>query len=318
MKPILIINKPHSVLTEGLEAHGIPFETDYTSSYDSIVSKLGDYDGIIIRSRISLDAHLLKHAHHIKFIAREGVGLDHIDTDYCARYGIPVLISPEGSKDTVGEHAIGMLLNLMNHLTRCSQQVKSDLWLREENRAYELKGKTVGIIGYGNMGQSFAKKISGFDVKTLAYDKYKSDYSDQYAEAVTLEDLKTRADIISVHIPLDKENQYFINESFFESLAKPVFFVNTARGLIVEIAALVHAIKKGKVLGAALDVLEYEDSSFDNLMNLEALRTENEAYRYLVESESVLLSPHIAGWSFESKYKHGAVLLKKILTLLEI
>jgi D-3-phosphoglycerate dehydrogenase len=316
MKPILVINKPHDVLLEGLKAKDIPFEEDYNSSYESIKGRLNNYDGLILRSRISLDASFLEAGKHLKFIAREGVGLDHIDTEVCKDLEIPVLISPEGSKDTVGEHAIGMLLNLMNHLTRCSIQVKSNKWLREANRAYELKGKTIGLIGYGNMGQSFARKVSGFEVSVLAYDKYKTDYGDEFAKAVSLDELKKEADIVSVHIPLDEYNEYFINSTFFDDLKKPVFLINTARGLVLQTSALVEALKSGKVLGAALDVLEYEDSSFDKLLNLELLQQEESDYKYLVESENVLLSPHIAGWSFESKHKHGAVLLNKILNTL--
>lgn len=316
MKPILIINAPHKVLMEGLAEKQISFEEDYTSTYAELKQKIKDYDGLVLRSRISLDRDFLLAASHLKFIAREGVGLDHIDIDTCKALGIPVMISPEGSKDTVGEHAIGMLLNLMNHLTRCSNQVKSNLWKREENRAWELKGKTVGIIGYGNMGQSFARKVSGFEVNVIAYDKYRTDYGDEFARSVSLDQLKKEADIVSLHIPLDEHNKYFVDESFFEGLHKPIFFVNTARGLVLKTSALVSALKNNKVKAAALDVLEYEDSSFDKLLDLELLRSENMDYKYLVESEQVLLSPHIAGWSFESKYKHGEVLLEKILNLL--
>ena len=313
MKPILIINAPHKVLLDGLASNNIPFEEDYTSSYDELKQKLKNYDGLVLRSRISLDESFLKEGTHLKFIAREGVGLDHIDVDFCKQVGIPVMISPEGSKDTVGEHAIGMLLNLMNHLTRCSIQVKSDQWKREENRAWELKGKTVGIIGYGNMGQSFAQKISGFGVNVIAYDKYRMNYSDDFAMEVSLAELQEQADVVSLHIPLDEHNKYFIDETFFQHLKKPIFFVNTARGLVLKTAALVSAMKNQQVIAAALDVLEYEDSSFDKLMDLESLRSASSDYRYLVDSDQVLLSPHIAGWSFESKCKHGEVLLGKIL-----
>lgn len=316
MKPVLILNKPHEVLLETFRKYQIPYEADYESSYESVRSKIQDYAGLVLRSRISLDADFIKQAQHLKFIAREGVGLDHIDTAACTQWNIPVLISPEGSRDTVAEHAIGMLLNLMNHLSRCNQQVKQNIWSREANRAFELKGKTVGIIGYGNMGRSFAQKIQGFDVEVLAYDKYKHDYGDDFASAVSLDELLKRVDVISLHIPLDEQNTYFVNDSFFAKLKRPVFLVNTARGLVLETAALVKAIQNGRVLGAALDVLEYEDQSFDQLMDLERLKQENLDYKFLVESDQIILSPHIAGWSFESKKKHGEVLGMKIMDIL--
>ncbi len=316
MKPVLILNKPHEVLLETLSKNQIPYEADYESSYESVKSKIKDFSGLVLRSRIALDADFIEHAQHLKFIAREGVGLDHIDTNACAKWNIPVLISPEGSKDTVAEHAIGMLLNLMNHLSRCNQQVKQNIWSREENRAFELKGKTIGIIGYGNMGRSFAQKIKGFDVEVLAYDKYKQDYGDDFASAVSLEELLNRAEVITLHIPLDAQNTYFVNDSFFAKLKRPVFLINTARGLVLETAALVKAIQRGEVLGAALDVLEYEDQSFDQLMDLDRLKEENKDYKFLVESDQVVLSPHIAGWSFESKKRHGEVLGMKILGII--
>lgn len=316
MKPVLILNKPHEVLLETLTKYQIPYEADYESSYERVKSKIKDFSGLVLRSRIALDADFIEHAQHLKFIAREGVGLDHIDTTACAQWNIPVLISPEGSKDTVAEHAIGMLLNLMNHLSRCNQQVKQNIWSREENRAFELKGKTIGIIGYGNMGRSFAQKIKGFDVEVLAYDKYKQDYGDDFASAVSLEELLNRAEVITLHIPLDAQNTYFVNDSFFAKLKRPVFLINTARGLVLETAALVKAIQRGEVLGAALDVLEYEDQSFDQLMDLDRLKEENKDYKFLVESDQVVLSPHIAGWSFESKKRHGEVLGMKILDII--
>ena len=256
MKPILIINKPHPVFFDLLETAGFPYEEDYTSDYEALLEKIGAYSGLVLRSRVSLDRNFIAAASGLKFIAREGVGLDHIDLKACEEYQISVIISPEGSRDTVGEHAIGMLLNLMNHLNRCNTQVSKGQWLREENRATELKGKTVGLIGYGNMGQSFARKVSGFEVEVLAYDKYRKDYGDEFAKAVDLSILQKNADIISIHIPLDEFNEYFIDRTFFEALSKSVFLINTARGLVLETAALVEAMKDGQVKAAALDVLE--------------------------------------------------------------
>jgi D-3-phosphoglycerate dehydrogenase len=244
----------------------------------------------------------------LRFIARLGVGVEHIDLEAARAQGVEVLISPEGSRDTVAEHALGMLLMLMNHLGRADQQVRRGEWVRAGNRGVEIKGKTVGILGYGNMGQALAQRLAGFEARVLAYDKYKSDYGNAFAEAVSLETLQAESDILSIHIPYLPENHYFVNAAFLDAFAKPIFLVNTARGTVLETAALADALQRGKVLGAALDVIEYEELSFETLKPL-ALP---EPFQVLLRSERVVLTPHIAGWSFESNEGHARVIAEKI------
>lgn len=312
-KKILFINAAHPVMSKTLTDASYICDLDTESTKEELEAKLTDYQGVVMRSRISLDKQFLDAGKHLDFIAREGVGLEHINTEYAAKLGITVFISPEGSRDTVGEHAIGMLLNLLNHINRADRQVRKGEWLREENRATELKGKTIGIIGYGNMGTSFARKISGFEVKCLTYDKYKTNYGDEYAEEATLERIFAEADIVTVHIPFEKDNYHFVDEEFLNSFTKNIYIINTARGLVLKTAALTEALKSGKVLGAGLDVLEYEESSFAEVKFADL----PEPFHYLNEAENVVLAPHIAGWSFESKKKHGQVLAGKIMGFYE-
>ncbi|MEM1221037.1 MAG: NAD(P)-dependent oxidoreductase, partial [Bacteroidota bacterium] len=249
-------------------------------------------------------------ASQLRFIAREGVGLEHIDVAYAEGKGIEVIISPEGSRDTVGEHAIGLLLMLMNRLSVADREVRAGGWNRESNRGTEIMGKTVGLIGYGNMGQSMARRLSGFGcAAVLAYDKYRENYGDRYAKAVDLKTLQARADIVSLHIPYEADNHHFVNAAFLQAFTKPIYLINTARGLVLNTADLIASIQQGKVLGAGLDVLEYEEGSFDAL----GIQEWPAPFQYLIESDQVVLSPHIAGWSFESKRKHGEVLDRKII-----
>jgi len=308
---ILLINAPHPILKTSLEAHGHQIEEDFTSTIEELVTKIHFYDGIVMRSRVNATKELIDAGTRLKFIAREGVGLEHIEVAYAQSKGIEVIISPEGSKDIVGEQAIAMLLSLTNKLTQANTQVKSGQWLREPNRSIEIKGKTIGIIGYGNMGQAFAQKISGFGCKVYAYDQFKINYGNQYALAVTLEKIQAEADIITLHIPYSIANHHFINDGFFEACKKPIIIINTARGLVLETAALVKALKSGQAIGAGLDVIEYEDQSFSDF-SLDNLPAD---WDYLTQSPHVILTPHVAGWSFESKEKHGIVLAEKILKL---
>jgi D-3-phosphoglycerate dehydrogenase len=307
-KKILFLDKAHPVLEEHLSKIGFQCELDTTSDKTAIEAKLPNYQGIVMRSRLTLDRAFIDKATNLRFIAREGVGIEHIPVEYAESKGIRVLISPEGSRDTVAEHGIGMLLMLFNHLNRANLEVKNNQWNREPNRGLELMGKTVGIIGYGNMGSAFAKRLSGFEVKVLAYDKFKKNYGDQYAEEASLEKIFSEADIVSLHIPMMEGNYHFVDEAFFENFKKDLFIINTARGLVLKTSALVENLKAGKVKGAALDVLEYEDQSFDKF-SLDQLP---EDFKYLQQAENVVLTPHIAGWSFESKKKHGEVLARKI------
>ncbi len=307
-RKILFLDKAHPVLEERLTALGYICTTDISSSKKEVEGFIHEYMGIVMRSRFSLDRDFISKASNLAFIAREGVGLEHIDVEFAESKGIWVLNSPEGSRDTVGEHTLGLLLSLLNNLGRADRQVRQGKWIREANRAHELKGKTVGIIGYGNMGRAFARKLKGFEVQALSYDKYKANYEDAFAKEVTLEEIFEKADIISLHIPYSTENHYFVNDAFLQSFRKNIWLVNAARGLVLNTDDLVKNLKSGKVLGAALDVLEYEETSFDKF-RLDQLP---EAFDFLTKSENVALSPHIAGWSFESKEKHALVLAKKI------
>lgn len=307
-RKILFLDKAHPALEQRLTELGFACETDLTSPKVTVEKFIHEFTGIVMRSRFALDKNIISKATRLVFIAREGVGLEHIDVDFAESKGICVLISPEGSRDTVGEHAIGLLLCLMNNLSRADRQVRRGEWIREANRAVELKGKTVGILGYGNMGTAFARRLQGFEVRTLAYDKFKTNYGDDFALQAPLEQLFEEADVLSIHIPYMPGNHYFVNDAFLRSFKKNIWLVNTARGLVLNTEDLVKNLKTGKVAGAALDVLEYEETSFDKF-RLDKLP---EAFDYLVNAENVVLSPHIAGWSFESKQKHALVLAQKI------
>ncbi len=269
------------------------------------------YYGVVMKSRFRADKSFFKNATNLRFLARVGVGFEHIDRTYAKKKGIEIILSPEGSRDAVGEHSMGLLLCLLNNLSKGDREIRKGQWLREPNRGVELKGKTVGIIGFGNMGQAMAKRLAGFGVKVMAYDKYKKGFSKKYAIEVSLKTLHKESDIISIHIPYDKANHYFIDKAFLKKFKKPIYVINTARGLVLNTKDLVKAIKKGQVLGAGLDVLEYEEQSF------EAFKAANlpKPFQYLIQSDRVVLSPHIAGWTMESKLKHAQTIVQKIALL---
>ena len=303
---ILLLDKNHPLITEQLSEKGFVLEEDFSSSYEQVLEKIHLYEGIIIRSRIPLDAHFLEKAKNLKFIARVGAGMENIDTTKAQELGIKLINSPEGNKDAVAEHVIGTLLVLMNRLFISSNEVKKGIWLREENRGEEILGKTFGIIGYGNMGKAVAKRLSGFGCKTIFYD-IKPNLSDEFATQVSLQELQENADILSLHTPLTEDTLYMIDEEFISKMKKNFYFVNTARGKNLKTSALVNALKSGKIKGACLDVLEYEKTSFENL------ETKNEDLEYLLNSEKVIITPHIAGWTHESKIKLAQVIVDKIL-----
>ena len=303
---ILLLDSNHPLITEQLSAKGFLLEEDFTSSYDEVLQKINNYEGIIIRSRIPLDKNFLEKAKNLKFIARVGAGMENIDTEVAKKLGISLINSPEGNRDSVAEHVVGMLLILMNRLFIASEEVKNGIWKREENRGDELLGKTFGIIGYGNMGKATAKRLSGFGVKVIFHDLLPN-LQDEFAEQVSLEKLQQEADILSLHIPLDASTKYLVDEDFITKMKKNFYFINTARGKNLKTSALVEAIKQGKVLGAALDVLEYEKSSFENL------ETDNEDLAYLLKSDKVIVTPHIAGWTHQSKEKLAQFIVDKIV-----
>ena len=303
---ILLLDKNHPLITEQLSEKGFVLEEDFSSSYEQVLEKIHLYEGVIIRSRIPLDAHFLEKAKNLKFIARVGAGMENIDIAKAQELGIKLINSPEGNKDAVAEHVIGTLLVLMNRLFISSDEVKKGIWLREENRGEEILGKTFGIIGYGNMGKAVAKRLSGFGCKTIFYD-IKPNLSDEFATQVSLQELQENADILSLHTPLTEDTLYMIDEEFISKMKKNFYFINTARGKNLKTSALVNALKSGKIKGACLDVLEYEKTSFENL------ETKNEDLEYLLNSEKAIITPHIAGWTHESKIKLAQVIVNKIL-----
>lgn len=310
---ILHLDTNHPLLWEQLEKAGFINEADYTSTKEEVESKIENYHGIVIRSRFKIDKTFIDKAKNLQFIARVGAGLESIDCEYAESKNIKLIAAPEGNASAVGEHALGMLLSLFNKLNNADKEVKSGHWNRESNRGTELDGKTVGIIGYGNMGKSFAKKMRGFDVEVLCYDILPNK-GDENAKQVSLQEIQQKADVLSLHIPWTPETDKMVNTTFINQFSKPFWFINTARGKSVVTADLVSALQSGKILGAGLDVLEYEKLSFETLFEGE----KPEAFEYLLNANNVLLSPHIAGWTFESKEKLAQVIVDKILKVYEI
>lgn len=307
---ILHLDKNHPLMLDQLAAAGCINHENYTDTKREIEEIIADYDGIVIRSRFTIDATFIDRASRLKFIARVGAGLESIDTEYAQGKNITLISSPEGNAHAVGEHALGMLLSLFNNLPRADREIRQGLWNRESNRGVELTGKTVGIIGYGNMGKSFARKLQGFDTRVLCYDILPQ-VGDEYAQQVSLEELQEQADVLSLHIPLTPLTTGLVNGSFINGFKKPFYLINTARGRAVVTADLVEALQQKKILGAALDVLEYEKRSFEGLM----VSQPPEALQALLTMDNVLFSPHIAGWTVESKIQLAQVVVDKILAL---
>jgi D-3-phosphoglycerate dehydrogenase len=306
---ILHLDTNHPLLLTSLKAAGFVNDEDYTSSEKDIKRIIDRYEGIVIRSRFKIDQKFLDAASRLQFIARVGAGLESIDIDYAEKKGIMLIAAPEGNRNAVGEHALGMLLSLFNNLNRAHIQVCSGQWDREGNRGIELNGKTVGIIGYGNMGKAFAKKLKGFNCQVICYD-IKPQVGDENAQQVSLEILQQRADVISLHIPWTPLTDNMVDGAFISKFRNPFWLINTARGKNVVTADLVSAIKSGKILGAGLDVLEYEKSSFESLYDSQELPS---ALKELLSFDNVLVTPHIAGWTMESKEKLAKVIADKII-----
>lgn len=308
---ILHIDSNHQILLEMLEQAGFTNDLDFTSSKEEIESKISDYDGIVIRSRFKIDNAFLDKAQNLKFIARVGAGLESIDCEYAESKNIELISAPEGNRNAVGEQALGMLLSLFNKLNQADKSVKSGKWEREKHRGHELENKTVGIIGYGNMGKSLAKKLKGFDVKEVLFYDIQNGLEDENAKQVSLEEIQQKADVLSLHTPWTSLTDKMVNSEFIRKFAKPFWLINTARGKSVVTKDLVQALKSGKILGAGLDVLEYEKSSF------EKMDSENipEDLQYLFDSDNVILTPHIAGWTLESHQKLAKVIAEKIIYL---
>jgi len=308
---ILFIDSNHQLLHETLQKAGHTCDLNYHWTKDEILANIHKYDGIVIRSKLKITKKIIDKATHLKFIARAGAGMENIDVVYAESKGIKCLHAPEGNRDAVAEHAIGMILSLFNNLCRANKEVRDGKWIREGNRGVELKGKTVGIIGYGNMGSAFAERLKGFGVKILVYDKYKKGFGNNEVIETSLAQIFEEADVLSLHTPLTDETHYLINDAFINKFKKNIYIINTARGKSLNTADLVKNIQSGKVLGACLDVLEYELVSFENIdsQNLP------EPFRYLAQSDKVMLSSHIAGWTVESNEKIAQFLAEKILAL---
>ncbi len=305
---ILHIDSNHPLLWEQLQQSGFVNHEDFTSSKEEIEAKIQNYHGIVIRSRFKIDQKFIDKATNLQFIARVGAGLESIDCDYALSKNIQLIAAPEGNRNAVAEHTLGMILSLFNNLNTADNEIKSGHWNREKNRGHELDGKTVGIIGYGNMGKSFAKKLRGFEVEVLCYD-IQENVGDANARQVTLEEFQQKSDILSLHIPWTPETDKMVNIDFINAFAKPIWIINTSRGKNIVTADLVEAMKSGKIIGAGLDVLEYEKLSFETLFQD---TNTPEAFLYLLNAKNTILTPHIAGWTFESHERLAQVIVDKI------
>lgn len=310
---VLFADQNHPVLHETLLSAGIACDLFWDKPVEELLACLPFYEGLVIRSRFKITADVLDAATRLKCIGRVGAGMENIDVAYARTRHIACLCVPEGNRDAVGEHALGMLLMLLNHLRRADAEVRNGIWRRAENRGHEIMGKTVGIIGYGHMGSAFARKLSGLGCSILAYDKYKTGFGDAQVTEASLEDLFRDCDILSIHLPLTEETRYLVDGPFLSSFKKEIYLVNTARGQCVNTEALTEALESGKVIGACLDVLEYEKLSFEGLTG-EHLPA---PLRYLLNSERVILSPHIAGWTHESNYKMSRLIAEKMIGVLK-
>ncbi len=306
---VVFLDTVHPILEERLTREGFQCIDATKSNLDTCYALVSDAIGIVIRSRFPMHESFLNHAPNLQFIARSGAGMENIDESYCQEHNIQLFNAPEGNRNAVGEHALGMLLALLNNFIQGDAQVRKGIWDREGNRGEELDGKTVGIIGYGNNGRAFAKKLRGFDCKVLVYDKYVEHISDDFVEQVSLEQLYQQANVISFHIPQNSETCYWVNDAFFENLSHPIYLLNLSRGKIVDTQSVLKAIENGKVKGAGLDVLEFEKASFENFSDGERLAV----FQNLIASKKVILTPHVGGWTTESYYKLSAVLADKIL-----
>ncbi len=308
---ILIIDPVHEILPELLINNGHDFTLDLAQSYDYYLNLIPNFEGIIVRSGIQIDKPFIDNAPKLKFIARVGAGMENIDVEYAESNNIVCINSPEGNRTAVGEQAIGMLLSLFNNLNQADHEVRKAQWNRERNRGIELEGKTVGIVGYGNMGSAFAQRLSGFGVEVIAFDKYKTNYSNQYVRETSMNELFQKCDVVSLHLPLNQETEFLVNQEWISKFNKDFYLINTARGPIIKTDHLIKALENGKIKGACLDVLEYENLGFENIdkNNLPS------AFQYLSKSSKVILSPHIAGWTHQSNYKLSRVIADKIFAI---
>ncbi len=305
---ILHLDSNHPLLLEELAAKGFKNTEDYTSTKEEVEKVIHKYDGVVIRSRFKIDQQFMDAARNLKFIARVGAGLDSIDLKYARKKKIRLIAAPEGNRNAVGEHALAMLLSLFNNLNRANMEVHAGHWNRESNRGTELDGKIVGLIGYGNTGKAFAKKMKGFNCTVLCHD-IKEDVGNKNATQVSLKTIQEMADVLSLHTPWTPLTEKMVDAEFISKFSKPFWFLNTARGKSVVTADLVEALKNGKILGAGLDVLEYEKSSFESLFSGDNIPP---AFSELLKMDNVILTPHVAGWTVESKQKLAETIFEKI------
>jgi D-3-phosphoglycerate dehydrogenase len=310
-KKILFIDSNHPRLHEMLIEQGFQCDLFYDKPADELKKLIPQYDGIVLRSKFKITKEIIDSAANLKCIARVGAGMENIDVAYATQKGVACVNSPEGNRDAVAEHALGMLLCLFNNITKANVEVRNGIWLREENRGVELCGKTIGIIGYGNMGAAFAQRLKGFGVKVLACDKYKTNFGNEFVTESSLQEIFEQTDILSLHTPLTEETHYLINDTFINNFKKAIYVINTARGKCLNTADLVKNIESGKVLGACLDVLEYEAVSFEGI----DYKNIPQPMQYLMKSDKVILTPHIAGWTKESNIKLAEFLAEKIIAV---
>lgn len=317
MAKVLIADRTHEVLEQRLREAGFEVLVEPDHDYESLVKAAQGCEGLVVRSKVIIDSAFIDRVPSLRCIGRVGAGMETIDVDYAEAHGIRCLNSPEGNRDAVGEHAVGLLLALLNNISRADAEVRQGLWCREANRGHELGTLTVGIIGFGNMGRAFAKRLKGFGCRVIFYDKY-LDYLEfldnlenleflKKIERVSLETLQAQAEVVSFHVPLTDETRHYLDSEFVAAMQKPFYLLNTSRGAVVDTEALVAGLESGKVLGAALDVLEYENMQADSLGEVPA------SMQYLMQSPRTVLTPHVAGWTVESKYKLAAVLAEKII-----
>lgn len=306
---VLHVDENHPLLLDNLAQAGFTNTVAYNQSKEEILGRIDQFEGLIIRSRFPIDASFLNKATNLKFIGRVGAGVENIDLTKAQEKGIQLFAAPLGNSNAVGEHALGMLLSLFNKLHRGNQSIRDGNWLREHHRGLELEGKTIGIIGYGTMGKSFAKKLQGFDVRKVVFHDLLEMEKDQFATQVSLEELQATADVLSLHTPQTPLTVGMIDTKFINQMKNDFWLLNTARGSAVVTDALVDGLKNNKILGAGLDVLEYESSSFENIFKAQQ---DNPSFSYVLSSENVLLSPHVAGWTLESHQKLAQIISEKI------